>query len=44
MDAAPSVFGEELPAVSVPLPLVRSKTGERLASFSSDVSRLGIVS
>ena len=36
--AAPSVSGEELPAVSVPWPLVRSKLGGSFASFSSDVS------
>jgi hypothetical protein len=32
---APSVSGYELPAVSVPLPLVRSNDGESRASFSS---------
>ena len=42
--AAPSVSGEELPAVSVPLPLVRSKVGGSRASFSSDVSLRGMVS
>ena len=42
--AAPSVSGEELPAVSVPLPLVRSNDGGRRASFSSDVSVRGMVS
>jgi hypothetical protein len=44
IDAAPSVSGEEFPAVSVPLPLVRSNAGGSLASFSYDVSRRGIVS
>ena len=36
--AAPSVSGVELPAVSVPLPEVRSNAGLSVASFSSDVS------
>src|SRR6267143_5752787 len=44
MPAAPSVRGDELPAVSVPLPLVRSNTGGSRASFSSDVSRRGMPS
>ena len=44
MPAAPSVSGEELPAVSVPLPLVRSNVGGSLASFSSEVSLRGMVS
>ena len=41
---APSVSGEELPAVSVPLPLVRSNDGGSRASFSSEVSLRGMVS
>src|SRR4029453_731202 len=39
--AAPSVSGDELPAVSVPRPLVRSNDGASVASFSGDVSLRG---
>src|SRR5262245_60661213 len=42
--AAPSVKGDELPAVKLPRPLTRSKAAGRCASFSSDVSARGIVS
>ena len=42
--AAPSVSGEELPAVSVPCPLVVSNAGRSFASFSADVSARGIPS
>jgi hypothetical protein len=42
--AAPSVSGEELPAVRLPLPLVRSNEGGSLASRSSEVSLRGMAS
>jgi hypothetical protein len=39
-DTEPSVSGEEFPAVSEPA-LLQSNTAGSLASFSSEVSRLG---
>src|SRR5579862_192655 len=44
MAAAPSVSGDELPAVSVPCPLARSNAGLSVASFSAEVSARGIPS
>src|SRR5260370_32586338 len=42
--AAPSDRGEELPAVSEPVPEVRSKAGGSLARFSREGSQRGMVS
>ena len=42
--AAPSVTGDELPAVSVPFPLLRSNASGSAARLSAEVSRRGIAS
>src|SRR3546814_1948927 len=42
--AAPSVIGDEFPAVSVPSPLVLSKAGLSETSFSAEVSARGLAS